>query len=76
MKETLDISFFSFYGFLNKVFTVIYIFYLLLSALPILLNFPFISFLIFMAIFCFINPDYRLTRMISPFLLRISEGLL
>jgi hypothetical protein len=45
-------------------------FYLFSSALPILLNFPFIcfvsSFLSYMANFCFINQDYRLIQMISP----------
>jgi hypothetical protein len=45
---------------LNKGSTVM-LFYLFLSALPILLNFPFICFLSFFLsfrdIFCFINPD-------------------
>jgi hypothetical protein len=44
-------------------------FYLLSSALPILLNFSFIcflSFFTFRAISFFINPDYRLIHVTSP----------
>jgi hypothetical protein len=43
-------------------------FYLFLSALPILLNCPFICFLRFLSFrvtFCFINPDYWLIQMTS-----------
>jgi hypothetical protein len=43
-------------------------FYLFSSALPIILNFPFIfsKCLSFGDIFCFINPDYQLIRMPPP----------
>jgi hypothetical protein len=45
----------------EEVGAVIYFFYLFSSALPILLNFLFICFLIFFlscrAVFCFIHPD-------------------
>jgi hypothetical protein len=43
-------------------------FYLFSKGLSILLNFPFICFLIFLSfrgICCFINPDYRLIRTTS-----------
>jgi hypothetical protein len=43
------------------------VFYLFLSTLPILLNFPFfLRFFSFRAIVSFINQDYCLIRMTSP----------
>jgi hypothetical protein len=47
--------------------TAVIVFYLFSLALPVSLSFPFICFCVsFMAIFCSINPDYRLIRMTYP----------
>jgi hypothetical protein len=55
-------------------------FYLFSSALPMLLNFPFICFLRFYlsvrAIFCFVNPVSVNLDDLSPLLIQISKGLL
>jgi hypothetical protein len=56
--------------------TAVIFLYLFSSALHVLLNFPFICFIRFFLYGYFINPDCLLIRITSPWLIRISEGLL
>jgi hypothetical protein len=61
----------------SKIAVVIFFFIFFINTTYII-KFAFIFFLCFLssrAIFCFINPDYRIIRATSPQLIQISEGL-